>query len=98
MGSLERGGLLLPGAARTAVPSRQAAAPAPRARRPPHRPSLALGSECDSLAAVIVRTYQWSDDGGTMPGKSSPFTARVEPVSPPCPPLGGGGGAGHCPR
>jgi hypothetical protein len=47
-----------------------------------------LGSECDSLAAVVVRTYRWPDDGGTMPGKSGPFTTRVEPVSPPCPPLG----------
>src|SRR3712207_6536532 len=45
-----------------------------------------LGSECDSLAAVVVRTYQRPDDGGTMPGKSGPFTTRVEPVSPPCPP------------
>src|SRR4028118_1037790 len=57
------------------------------ARRPPNRAYLSLGSECDSLAAVVVRTYQWPDDGGGMPGKSSPFTARVEPVSPPCPPL-----------
>src|SRR5215212_9530800 len=62
------GGLLLPGAPRTAL--------------------TYLGSECDSLAAVVVRTYQWSDDGGTMPGKSGPFTTRVEPVSPPCPPFG----------
>ena len=44
-----------------------------------------LGSECDSLAAVVVRTYQRPDDGGTMPGKSGPFTTRVEPVSPPGP-------------
>src|SRR5215212_4136673 len=60
------GGLLLPGAPRTAL--------------------TCLGSECDSLAAVVVRTYRWPDDGGTMPGKSGPFTTRVEPVSPPCPP------------
>src|SRR3712207_7352503 len=48
-----------------------------------------LGSECVSLAAVVVRTYQRPDDGGTMPGKSGPFTTRVEPVSPPCRPTTG---------
>ena len=40
---------------------------------------LRTNSEC----VVIVRSYQWPDDGGTMPGKDGPLTTRVESVSPP---------------
>ena len=50
------------------------------ARCPPDRAYLVLGSEGHT---VIVGTYKWPDNGGTMPGKKCGFTTHVDPISPP---------------
>src|SRR5579875_821751 len=50
------------------------------ARCPPNR---AYRLRSDSECLIVVGTYQWPDNGGTMPGERYAFTARVEPVSPP---------------
>ena len=45
--------------------------------------STALRSE-SNLSIVVIGNYSGRpDNGGTMPGKSKPFTSLVDPISPP---------------
>ena len=69
-------GFLLPGALRTAPYPAKGKGLGSGTR-------TALSSE-SNLSIVVIGNYSGRpDNGGTMPGKSKPFTPLVDPISPP---------------